>query len=192
MQDGKEQPVAKLTCWGTASNRVLLFKLIFCRLIPTLPTSNVTMDRVLFLYAMVQRMKVDVGLLIYNQILALKSTLVCSKAGVPMESGEERVRPRLSISAKHFEEIQMIGGGRHVVKILEEMKRIREIQEKLLAFVEHQHLQNQTMLTKCNENNSGKSNFPELPESFFAGKPKSSTKTPSPQPSNAKASASTF
>lgn len=56
-----------------------------------------------------------------------------------MESREERVRSRMSISAKPFEEIQMIG-GRHVVEILDEVKRIKDIQEKLQEFVEYQHL----------------------------------------------------
>lgn len=57
-----------------------------------------------------------------------------------MESREERVRSRMSISVKPFEEIQMIGGGRHVVEILGEVKRIKDIQEKLQEFVEYQHL----------------------------------------------------
>lgn len=63
-------------------------------------------------------------------------TKLCSKVGVTMESGEERIRPEMPILAKPFEEIPMIGGGNPSLEILEEMKRIREIQEKLLEFAD--------------------------------------------------------
>lgn len=59
-----------------------------------------------------------------------------------MESGEERTRLEMPILAKPFEEIQMIRGGSQTMEILEEMKRIGEIQEKLLEFIEHLHMWN--------------------------------------------------
>lgn len=53
-----------------------------------------------------------------------------------------------------------------------EVKKRREIQEKMLSFVKYQHEWKQAMLVKEKKNNVNISRIPVLLESFFAGTPR--------------------
>lgn len=48
---------------------VSLFNLIRCKLIPITHTSHITLDRAILLYAMIKKMNVVTGMLIYNHML---------------------------------------------------------------------------------------------------------------------------
>lgn len=47
----------------------LLFKLVCNILIPTMHSSHITLDRAILLYAMIEMRKVDVGSIIYNNMI---------------------------------------------------------------------------------------------------------------------------
>lgn len=71
---------------------------------------------------------------------------------VEVGKGKERIKVELAISARAFDEAPQIGGEWIAVEILEEVKRIKEMQEKMLTFMIYQHKWNIFMQNKCDKN----------------------------------------
>lgn len=127
-----------------------MFKFICSRLIPIIHTSHVTVDRATLLMALIERENVDVGWIIYNNIidslgpakglcfLALITNL-CLKARVKVEKVEKKVKTGSAISTRASTEVTTIGGHRASTQILEELQQIKEAQKQISSFLTYPH-----------------------------------------------------
>lgn len=90
---------------------MLPFKLICSKHIPTSHTSHITVDKTTLLYAMIKKMKLGAGQLIYNQIFEVVKpyqgplflaliTKLCINVRVKIGEGEEGVKPGMTNSVK--------------------------------------------------------------------------------------------
>lgn len=87
-----------------------LFKRICSRLIPTTHTSQITLDRAILLYAMIEKRKVDAAWIIYNIIDLVKPSMglsfpalitkLCINVRIEVTKNEEKLKVGLAIFAK--------------------------------------------------------------------------------------------
>lgn len=110
-QFGKKDQYVNFHANGLAANYGPLLKFVCCRIIPASHVSNVIWDRAVFHFANVKGLKIDVGILIFAQVLEsvipskglcfpILITKIFKIAGVKMGQKEECVKPGMPITTK--------------------------------------------------------------------------------------------
>lgn len=82
-----------------------------------------------------------------------------------VEKNEKNIKARLAITSSISTE--GVGGRRLGAKILEELKEIREMQQKFIIFMEYQHNWNKFIQGQCETPKINISNVPIVHETLF-------------------------